>query len=107
MTPIKIYNLNNVCIVCGFCFVNKKLDKEGKLTVEIFLDKKFKLRHERIHILRNECDTKGDLCFPTDSGVCQTCFRNLGKGAEIRKNNAKCMRENFRSKLQSTMERYI
>lgn len=98
MTPIKIYNLSNVCVVCGFCFVNKKLDKEGKLTVENFLDKRLKLTHERIHILRNVCDTKGDLCFPTDSGVCQTCFRNLEKVLKL-EYNAKCMRENFRSKL--------
>lgn len=102
MTPIKINNLSNVCVVCWFCFVNKKLDTEGILTVEhFFLDKKLKLTHERIYIyiLRNVCDTKGDLCFPTDSGECQTCFRNLEKVLKL-DNNAKCLRENFRSKLQ-------
>lgn len=108
MTPIKINNLSNVCVVCWFCFVNKKLDKEGILTVEHFFKIKSLNLHTKesiyIYILRNVCDTKGDLCFPTDSGVCQTCFRNLEKVLKL-DNNAKCPRETSRSKLQSTMER--
>ena len=63
MIPVKIYNLGNVCMVCGFCFVTKKVDSEGNVSVQKFLDKKLKLTPKRIGIRRNVCDITGDTCF--------------------------------------------
>lgn len=98
------------CLRCLLVLFRQQEIRQGRNIDRrtFFLDKKLKLTHKRIYIyiyiLRNVCDTKGDLCFPTDSGVCQTCFRNLEKVLKL-DNNAKCPRETSRSKLQSTMER--
>ena len=52
------------------------IDCRINVTTPKFLDKKLKLTPERIGILRNVCDITGDMCFPSDSGECQKCYRH-------------------------------
>jgi hypothetical protein len=105
-TPKKCYYLGNICVVCGFSFVTKSVDKDGNVQVAKCLDKKLRLTRERLETLWNIRDFKEETCFPLDSGVCQKCFRAMERVLKVEKEAAEA-RERFKSSTQSTMTRLV
>jgi hypothetical protein len=104
MTPVKCYSLGNICIVCGFSFISKRVDEKGNVKLVKMLDKKLRLTKERRETVLSVCKMQDDTCFPSDSGVCYKCFRALERVLKTEKEVLQT-REKFRSSLRTTMTR--
>ncbi|XP_063412299.1 uncharacterized protein LOC134695054 [Mytilus trossulus] len=74
LTPRKTYLLGNICVVCGFSFIQKVKEANGIEVEHKYFDRKLKLSEERRKNINNvvgfEC--KGE-------GVCQKCYRSVEK----------------------------
>ena len=84
LTPRKTNCLGNICIICGFSFVNTFIDTSGKKVTKKYFDKKLKLTDERKQAIITtlgpiEVDLGGD------TGVCQKCFRAVERLNKIEK----------------------
>ena len=74
LTPRKIYSLGNICIICGFSFVNTFIDTSGKKLTKINFDKKLKLTDERQLAITTTLGTI-EVDFCGDTG----CVRNFSE----------------------------
>ena len=79
MTPVKYYPLGNICVVCGFSFVTKRVDESGNIIIDKCLEKKLRITPERRATLHNVCNLSEDIRFPSDMGVCQKCFHSMDR----------------------------
>ena len=74
-TPRKTLLLGNICVICGFSFVQKIKESDGRVVVKKFLDRKYKLtvKHKELidRVIGFEIRSDGD------QGVCQKCFRTV------------------------------
>lgn len=77
-TPKKTYSLCNMCIICGFSFIQTIKDSFGKEITKKYFDRKLKLTEERKKIISDAIgvDTYD---VGNDTGVCQKCFRSVEK----------------------------
>lgn len=74
-TPRKTYSLGNICVLCGFSFVQIEKRKDGTEVEHKYLDRKLKLTSERLKNIQKVTE----MTFPRDegSGVCQKCYRSV------------------------------
>lgn len=76
-TPKKTYFLGNICILCGFSFVQMIKQSDGTEFTKKFLDRKLKLTAERKFNI--EQVTEMNISEEEGCGVCQKCYRSVEK----------------------------
>lgn len=86
-TPRKTYSLCNMCIICGFSFIQTLKDSLGKEITKKYFDRKLKLTEERKKLIS---DYVGVEIYDVgnDTGVCQKCFRSVEKLCKLEKESA-------------------
>ncbi|XP_048770593.2 uncharacterized protein LOC125676812 [Ostrea edulis] len=104
-TPRKVYPLGNICLICGFSFVSKSVDTDGNIKINKYLDKKLRLSTDRMKVLKDVCGISDSVVYPTDTGVCQKCFRSTERVLKLEK-EAATMRESFKASVQLTLQRF-
>ncbi|XP_056002390.1 uncharacterized protein LOC125663311 isoform X4 [Ostrea edulis] len=104
-TTQEINRLGNVCLVCGFPFVNKYVDADGNIKIHKCLDKKLRLSTDRIKTLKNVCGFSDSAVYSNDTGVCQKCFRSAEKVLKLEK-EAVTTRESVKATFQLTLQRF-
>ena len=72
LTSRKTYSLGDICILCGFSFVNTFIDSGKEVTQNDF-DKKKVNRGKKTPITTLDVESGGN------TGVCQKCFRAMEK----------------------------
>ena len=76
-TPIRVICSDNICIVCGFCFVSTNDGGVIKNT-----DRKLRLTEERVMNIKRVVDIDIDIDstkFTSSSGICIKCYRKVEK----------------------------
>ena len=78
VTPRRIYYQSNICILCGFSFIQIEVLFTGQIVQKKYLNKKLKLTEERI---KNITIVVSDFELePTSiNGVCVKCYRHIEK----------------------------
>lgn len=80
MTPRKVYSSTNICCLCGFSFIVKEIDENGKSTVKKFSKLKLRLSEEKRAAI-SQVTTIPD----NTDGVCTKCFSKVEKVIKYRK----------------------
>lgn len=88
VTPRRIYYQSNICILCGFSFIQTEVLVTGQTVQKKYLNKKLKLTEERIKKITsvvNDFETE-----PTSiNGVCVKCYRHIEKVIQMQTDLAK------------------
>ena len=75
-TPRKTCILSDVCILCGFAFIQIEKTSFGEERIHKHFDKKLKLTVERLEIIRKITGlTDIDVTNVSSAGVCIKCYR--------------------------------
>ena len=75
-TPHRLYYSSNICVLCGFTFVQTEVTATGEQKEIKFINRKLKITQEKIDIIRQVIgEFIHDLSSP--NGVCKTCFRSI------------------------------
>ncbi|XP_056001590.1 uncharacterized protein LOC130048623 [Ostrea edulis] len=104
-TPRKVYPLGNICLIWGFSFVSKYVDTDGNIKINKYLDKKLRLSTDRMEVLKDVCGISDSVVYPTDTAVCQKCFRSTERVLKLEK-EAATMRESVKASIQLTLQRF-
>lgn len=101
-TPKKTYSLCNMCIICGFSFIQTIKDSFGKEITKKYFDRKLKLTEERKKIISDAIgvDTYD---VGNDTGVCQKCFRSVEKLSKLEKESAE-LKDKLKRSTQGVKE---
>ena len=76
-TSVKTSSLGDICIVCGFSFIEQERKSDGTVTIKKHYNRKYKLTDERI--LKIEKVIRQKVIPGNFSGVCTACFREIEK----------------------------
>ncbi|XP_048774679.2 uncharacterized protein LOC125679473 [Ostrea edulis] len=102
-TPQKTYVLGNVCVICGFAFIQHLKNADGTITVTKYLDRKFKMSKERKETIEKVVGF--EVKVDAESGVCQKCYRSAEKVIRMEKESTE-LRENLK-KTTSTVQQTL
>lgn len=78
-TPRRIYYKSNICVLCGFAFVQAEVTSTGETIEKKLFNKKLKLTEEKILAIRNVLGEFNHECITSNNGVCKQCFRTIEK----------------------------
>lgn len=76
-TPRRIYYKANICVLCGFAFVQAEVTSTGETIEKKLFNKKLKLTEEKISAIRNVLGEFNHECIISNNGVCKQCFRTI------------------------------
>lgn len=75
-TPRRLYHASNICILCGFAFIQTEVLASGEQKEIKFLNRKLKITKEKVDTIKLVIDEfSHDLS--SSNGVCKTCFRSV------------------------------
>lgn len=92
VTPRRIYYQSNICILCGFSFIQTEVLFTGQIVQKKYLNKKLKLTEERIkNITIVVSDFEPE---PTSiNGVCVKCYRHIEKVIQMQTDLSKMQKD--------------
>ncbi|CAC5383779.1 unnamed protein product [Mytilus coruscus] len=77
-TPRRVYYLSNICVICGFSFIQTDITPSGHKVEKRLTNKKLKLSKERVDNIRKVIEVfeheHGQI-----NGICITCYRHIEK----------------------------
>ncbi|XP_046566551.1 uncharacterized protein LOC124275108 [Haliotis rubra] len=86
VTPKRIYCRSNICVLCGFSFVERSVSATGEEKIQKHFTQKLKLNSERIekiHLVIG--DFEREPSCEDSNGVCVKCFRRVENVFKMKK----------------------
>lgn len=78
VTPRRVYFKSNICVLCGYAFVQREVTASGETIEKKFFNKKLKLTRDRVVLIQKVLEEFSPE-DETDNGVCKNCFRGVEK----------------------------
>lgn len=103
-TPRKTCVLSDVCILCGFSFI--QIEKtDGGEKIQKFFDIKLKLNKERVDNVKKITGLP-DIDVATNAGVCKKCYRSVESILKTEEKN-QITKQRFREIAETTMKSHM
>lgn len=85
LTPRRIYYKANICVLCGFAFVQSEITSTGETIERNLFNKKLKLTDDKVKSIQHVLSEFQHDSVSSSNGVCKNCYRTVERIIKIEK----------------------